>query len=269
MSFWFLVLLAIIQGITEFIPVSSSAHLILLPTFLSGAEDQGPLIDVAAHVGTLGAVMAYFRKEVMSMAIGGVDVVRQRRSDERQLFEYLAIATIPLVAGGAVLYLSGMIDRLRDPMVLGLACIGFGVLLWWSDRFPVTRADAGWTWPDVLKVGLAQALALIPGASRSGVTITAARFLGVSRHEAARFSMLLSIPAIMILGAVATIELARGQTSASVTDGAIVAGLSFLFAMAAIHLFLEMTRRMSFTPFVIYRLLLGAGLIAFALTRTG
>ncbi|MGV6800883.1 MAG: undecaprenyl-diphosphate phosphatase [bacterium] len=260
-----LIILALIQGLTEFIPVSSSAHLILVPLAIDGFEDQGPLIDLAAHLGSLGAVMIYFRSDVTRLVLGGIDVLRWRDSQERQLFLYLSVATIPLVIGGAFLYFFDLIDLLRQPMVLGGASIGFGLLLWAADRRPEPQTAPQWNWKSVMTTGVAQACALIPGASRSGVTITAARFLGFSRHEAARFSMLLAIPAILILGTAASLDLAKGTSEASLSDGAIVAVLSFLSALAAIHIFLEMTKKLSFLPFVIYRVVLGVILIAIAI----
>lgn len=264
MSLLQLVILAVIQGLTEFIPVSSSAHLILAPMAVPGWDDQGPLIDLAAHLGSLGAVMLYFRRETLQLFTGALDIPRRRDSNARRLFLFLAAATIPLVLAGGILYVTGLVDLLRQPLVLGLASIGFGLLLWYSDQTPVDRTDTSWSWRSVLTVGLAQAAALVPGTSRSGITITAARFLGFSRHEAARFSMLLSIPAILVLGGVAALELIREPAGGALASGMIVAALSFVTALVAIHLFLKMTRKMSFLPFVIYRVALGLVLVVIA-----
>ncbi|NHK29483.1 undecaprenyl-diphosphate phosphatase [Parvularcula flava] len=260
-----LIILAIIQGLTEFIPVSSSAHLVLAHYLVPGWQDQGPLIDIAAHVGTLGAVMIYFRKETGQLVTGGIDTLRFRDSQERTLFLLLALATIPLVIAGGLLFVLDATWLLRDPLIIGMAFIGFGILLWIADRPKPEPADNTLSIRKVVLIGLAQALAVIPGASRSGVTITAARFLGMSRPEAARFSMLLSIPAILISGAVVFLDILGGEATATATDAVIVVILSFLAGYAAIYLFMKMTERMSFTPFVIYRLIVGAILIAVAL----
>ena len=260
-----LFVLAIIQGITEFLPISSSAHLILAPLLVDGWTDQGPLIDIAAHVGSLVAVLIYFRNETAMLVRGGVDAVRFRASEDRKLFLFIAAATIPLLAVAGVIVAAGIADQLRSPWVIGAASIIFGALLWHGDRRPAAKAGLERiTWRETMTIGAAQALALIPGASRSGVTITAARYLGWTREEAARFSMLLAIPAIGALGLFAGIEIAREGAGATAAAAGIVAGLSFATAYAAIAVLMTLTRRMSFTPFVIYRLLMGIALLAFA-----
>ncbi|GGD13029.1 undecaprenyl-diphosphate phosphatase [Aquisalinus flavus] len=260
-----LIILAIIQGLTEFIPVSSSAHLVLAHYLVPGWQDQGPLIDIAAHVGTLGAVMIYFRKETGQLVTGGIDVLRLRDSQERTLFLLLALATVPLVIAGGLLYLLDATWLLRNPFIIGTSFIVFGILLWIADRPKPEPANNTLSIRKVALIGLAQALAIIPGASRSGVTITAARFLGMARPEAARFSMLLSIPAILISGAVVALDIIAGGATATASDALIVVILSFLAGYAAIFVFMKMAERMSFTPFVIYRLVFGTILIAVAL----
>lgn len=261
-----LIILAIVQGITEFIPVSSSAHLIMVPMAVPQWDDQGPLVDIAVHVGSLGAVMIYFRTETVALFRGGIDTLRARQTADRRLFLFISIATLPLLAFAALLVSLDILYLLRNPLFLGLASIGFGILLWVSDRQPVRLTEqTELSWKEVMMIGTAQALALIPGASRSGVTITAARFLGISRPEAARFSMLLAIPAIGALGTFAGLELIQGDHSARAGDILLVTVLSFLAALATIHVFMQMTRNMSFTPFVIYRILLGIALVALAL----
>ena len=275
MSLLQLIILAIIQGITEFIPVSSSAHLAIAPMMIPSWEDQGPLIDVAMHVGSLGAVMVYFRRDVGALFQGGLDTVLFRETADRHLFLLIAVATIPFVIVGGALYLADMTTLFRDPMIIGIASIFFGLLLWWSDRpksenqtelveLPDAKA-VSYPWTHVMAIGLAQAFAIIPGTSRSGVTITAARFLGISRPEAARFSMLMAIPTICILGLVAGKDLLEGKATASFVDGVVGAGFAFVAALATIHLFMKMTAKMSFLPFVIYRIALGLVLIALAL----
>ena len=261
-----LIILAIVQGITEFIPVSSSAHLILVPEAVPSWKDQGPLIDVAVHVGSLGAVMLYFRKETGQLFLGGIDTLRWHESPNRRLFLTIAAATVPIMLIAPIIYFTGLIDHLRSMVVIGIASIVFGVVLWISDRKPVTEPEnAEFTWKAVLSIGCAQAIALIPGSSRSGMTITAARFLGYSRTEAARFSMLLSIPTILAFGLLAGLQLAADGAQANIQDASIAIGLSFVAAFATIHIFMKMTRHISFTPFVVYRLILGLALIGIAL----
>jgi len=260
-----LIVLAIIQGVTEFLPVSSSAHLILAPLVASGWDDQGPLIDVAAHVGSLGAVLLYFRAETAMLFRGAIDTVRLRASDDRRLFLHIAAATVPILVFAALFVLLGIVDALRQPVVLGAASIVFGVLLWHADRRPAEKAGLERiAWRDALVIGAAQMVSIIPGASRSGVTMTAARYLGWTRPEAARFSMLLAIPTILAFGLFAGVDLIRDGAGATIAAALIVAGLSLLTAFATIAVFMKLTARMSFTPFVIYRIALGVVLIALA-----
>ncbi|MEO1151881.1 MAG: undecaprenyl-diphosphate phosphatase [Pseudomonadota bacterium] len=263
-----LLVLALVQGITEFLPISSSAHLILAPIVVESWSDQGPAIDVAAHVGSLGAVLIYFHRETRMLAVGGMDTLSRKSSAARDLFLRLVAASIPLLAVGFVLGITGLVDQLRNPLVIGIASIVFAVGLWLSDRQTVNRTKTidRLTFGDALRVGAAQILALIPGASRSGVTMTAARYLGWSREEAARFSMLLAIPSILALGAFAGLDLMTGGADDTpVLAALIVAVLSFVAALVAIHVFLTLTRRISYTPFVLYRIVMGAALIVFAL----
>ena len=265
-----LLVLAIIQGITEFLPISSSAHLIVAPLLVEDWRDQGPLIDIAAHVGSLIAVLIYFRNETGMLWRGGMDTLRFRPSGERKLFLFLAVSTIPILLCAAVFVLLDLTQSLRSPEVIGAASIVFGALLWHSDK--AASAKAGLeriTWRETLTIGAAQALALIPGASRSGVTMTAARYLGWSRTEAARYSMLLAIPTILALGFFAGIELYRDGVNASMAAAGIVAVLSFIAAYAAIAFFMELTKRIDFTPFVIYRVVFGVALLVFAGSLSG
>ena len=260
MPLFHLVILALVQGLTEFIPVSSSAHLILPAQLFEGFEDQGTGIDVAAHVGSLGAVMLYFRREMRDLVRGAGQVLRLRPGAEGRLLLLLAAATVPFLIVAAALALSGVADALRDPLVIAWASIGFGLVLWLADRTPqrLTRL------PDrvgpAVAIGLAQCLALIPGTSRSGITMTAARFLGYDRTGAARFSMLLSIPTIAASGLYLATDLGEGGGTA-LGPALIVAALSFGAAYLAIDLFLRLTRSVSYTPFVIYRIALGAVLL--------
>ncbi|MEO1015387.1 MAG: undecaprenyl-diphosphate phosphatase [Pseudomonadota bacterium] len=260
-----LIVLAIVQGITEFLPISSSAHLILAPLLVPAWADQGPLIDVASHVGTLFAVLAYFRAETATLIRGGLDAVGFKDTQDRRLFLQLALASVPVILIGGVVAATGVIDYLRDPYVIGGASIIFGALLWHGDRAPSTKEGLDRiSWREAMLIGGTQAIAIIPGASRSGVTMTAARYLGWSRSEAARFSMLLAIPTILALGGFAGLELARDGVREDIRAAAIVCVLSAAVAFAAIAIFMRWTQRMSFTPFVIYRILMGVGVIALA-----
>ncbi|WP_375206576.1 undecaprenyl-diphosphate phosphatase [Hyphococcus sp.] len=265
MSLIQLIVLAIIQGITEFLPISSSAHLILAPLAVKDWTDQGPLIDIAAHVGSLVAVLIYFRAETAMLFRGGIDTVRFRASDDRKLFLFIAAATVPTLALAAVFVLLDITDALRSPVVIGWTSIIFGMLLWVADRSTGTREGLDHiTWRDALTIGLAQMIALVPGVSRSGITMTMGRFLGLARTEAARFSMLLAIPTILALGFFAAIEIAREGAGAAMSGAAIVAVLSFICAYAAIAVLMRLTRSISFTPFVIYRVIFGIILLTMA-----
>lgn len=260
-----LIVLAIIQGITEFLPISSSAHLIIAPLAVDDWSDQGPLIDVAAHVGSLGAVLIYFRVETARLFRGGVDTLRFRPSDDRKLFLYIASASVPLFALAFVFVKLDIVSALRSPVVIGWTSIIFGGLLWHADRAPTSKQGLDRIgWREALMIGAAQMLALIPGVSRSGITMTAARYLGWTRSEAARFSMLLAIPSISALGLFAGIDLVRDGAQAEMAGALIVAVLSFFSALAAIAFLMRLTQKISFTPFVVYRIVFGIILLIFA-----
>lgn len=260
-----LIVLAIIQGITEFLPISSSAHLIIAPLAVDDWSDQGPLIDVAAHVGSLGAVLLYFRSETVMLFRGGIDTLRFKSSGDRTLFLYIAAASIPIFVLAFVFVTLDIVAALRSPVVIGWTSIIFGVLLWHADRRPKQKQGLDRIgWRDALAIGAAQMLALVPGVSRSGVTMTAARYLGWTRNEAARFSMLLAIPTISALGLFASIDLVKEGAQSDMAGALIVAVLSFLSALAAIAFLMRLTQKISFTPFVIYRVIFGLALLVFA-----
>lgn len=260
-----LVVLAIIQGITEFLPISSSAHLILAPIVVDGWRDQGPLIDIAAHVGSLVAVLLYFRTETAMLFRGGVDTLRFKPSDNRKLFLFITAATIPTLILAGVFVAFDISEALRSPTVIGWTSIIFGLLLWHADRSKGDKSGLDRiTWREVLSIGAAQMVALVPGVSRSGATMTMARYLGWARPEAARFSMLLAIPTILALGLFAGISIIQDGAGATVSSAAIVAVLSFLTAYAAIAVLMQLMERISFTPFVIYRVIFGVLLLVFA-----
>lgn len=260
-----LILVALVQGITEFLPISSSGHLILLPA-LTGLQDQGQVIDVAVHVGTLGAVMLYFRRETASLFRGLPKVARRQIEDQDSwLALCLVIATIPIVLIGLMINLTGLSDALRSVAVIGWATLIFGIVLYWADQRGTTeKAFADWSLADAIKMGLWQVLALIPGTSRSGITITGARQLGYAREDAARLAMLMSIPTILASGTLIGAQVAFDMDAAAARDGAIAALFAFLAALGALHFMMRLLRSVSFTPYVIYRILLGLALLAFA-----
>lgn len=266
MNWLHLAILAIIQGLTEFLPVSSSAHLIL-PAKLLGWPDQGPLIDLMAHLGSLGAVLIYFRQDVREMILGGFDLLsfnREKQSSARaRLALYILVATPPALIVGLMMSLMGWDELVRSPFIIAWAMIGFGVVLWLSDIWGRQNKHLeDMQISGALIIGLAQVLALIPGTSRSGITMTAARGLGYGRKEAARFSMLLAIPTILAGGSYAFLKLLKdGDDVANWSDGLLVAGLSLVCAYIAIYVFMKLIERVSFLPFMIYRILLGAGLL--------
>ncbi len=255
-------ILALVQGLTEFLPISSSAHLILVPALL-GWPDQGLAFDVAVHVGTLAAVLGYFRKDIRPLWRGWTDsITRRQMSHEGQLAWAVLLGTIPV---GLVGLLAGdwIEINLRSTLVIALATIGFGLLLGWADwRHRGERSEYQIRWRDVAIVGLAQALALIPGTSRSGITITAGLMVGLSREGSARFAFLLSIPTIFLAGGLKGIELLQVGTSVRLDLLLIGMLVSAVSAYLCIEAFIRLLAYVGMAPFVIYRLLLGALLLA-------
>lgn len=255
------VFLAIIQGLTEFLPISSSAHLIL-PSAIFGWVDQGLAFDVAVHVGSLAAVLCYFRHDVRELVTHWCrSLCGGEKTPESRLGWQLILATIP--AGIAGLLLGDFIEQhLRSIAVIATTTILFGLILGGADYFGRRQKDLHqFTWKSALFVGCAQALALIPGTSRSGITITAALALGFDRTSAARFSFLLAIPVIVLSGGYKAVQLAQLQLVpwADIIIGTL---LSAITAYLCIHLFLAWINRIGMLPFVIYRLILGVALIA-------
>ncbi len=262
MPLFHLLLVAAIQGLTEFLPVSSSAHLILLPS-LTGLADQGQAIDVSVHLGTLGAVLVYFRADTRLVLSG---LPRLLRGDTAhpgaRLFLLLFLATVPVMLFGLILKFSGLDDMLRSVAVIGWTMILFGLLLWWTDQRGGTTLDGSdWSARHALVMGLWQMLALVPGTSRSGITISAARWLGYARTDATRLAMLMSIPAIIASGAVLMTEVALDTDLALARDMAIAAVLTFAMALGALWGMIRLLRVVSFTPYVIYRVVLGIFLL--------
>ena len=256
------IILAVIQGLTEFLPVSSSAHLIL-PSQVLGWPDQGAAFDVAVHLGTLVAVVTYFFADIRRVVVGFFTGIQQGKLNaDVQLGINIVIATIPAVIIGGLF--NGFIEtNLRSSFVIACTTIIFGLLLWASEKKgTLSKGEAEITWKIALLIGCAQALALIPGTSRSGITMTAALFLGFNRSVSARFSMLLSIPIILAAG---TLEIFNLIKSTEPTDWQLMGigiAMSAVSAFLCIHLFLKWLERIGMLPFVVYRLLLGVTLFA-------
>ena len=263
---WFeVIVLSVVQGLTEFLPISSAAHLILVP-IVTGWQDQGLAFDLAVHLGSLIAVLAYFRHELFLVIQDWTrSLLTQQQTENSRLGWAVLWGTIPV--GLAGLLLKDVVElTLRTPeigaIVMAVSLIGFGLLLGWADWWRRgERTEYQLRWRDVLIIGCAQALALIPGTSRSGITITAALFLGLSREAAARFSFLLSIPVIMLAGGLLTVDLLRSTEPVAWGGMALGVLLAALSAYACIHYFLRFIKRIGMQPFVVYRLILGGILL--------
>ena len=252
-----IIVLALIQGLTEFLPVSSSAHLILGGKVL-GWPDQGLVFDVATHLGTLLAVLFYFRRELAGMIACWFHPVRSGEDRQnRAMFVYLAVASLATIFIGYLAF-DMISEHLRDMRVIALATLGFGVLLWVADA--VSKEQKGIESMDIrgaLLIGLAQACALIPGASRSGVTITAGRLLGLSSDAAARFSFLLSIPVIAAAGGYGFLKTLQGDAAIDWIQFLLATLFAALAGWVCIAAFLALLKKVGLVPFIIYRLALG------------
>ncbi len=261
MSYNYLIILALIQGLTEFLPVSSSAHLAVLPR-LTGQPDQGLLIDVAVHIGTLAAVMLTFATEVKHITHGAVDIARGRRNTQNATLAFaLFIATIPVVIAGFILQITGLVAVLRSVEIIAYAMIGFGIILYIFDKRPANKNFTDWTLIDAIKIGLWQATALIPGASRAGVCITGARGLGYDRASSVRIAMVMSIPTIIASGVLLGGRAIFTADRNALAVAGIAAVLSCIAAMVALAIMTRLLRVVSFTPYVIYRVIFGVGLL--------
>jgi undecaprenyl-diphosphatase len=256
-----IIVLAIVQGITEFLPISSSGHLILVP-YLTNWPDQGLDFDLAVHIGTLAAIVAYFRRTLAAMARDWVrSVIQRRQVGESRLAWAVLFGTIPAGVVG-LLFRHDIETTLRSPLVVACTTIGYAVLLFVADRIGKQQRDErSIGWLDVVVIGCAQALALVPGTSRSGVTITAGLFRGLSRAAAARFSFLLAVPVMTAAGLAELVGYAGGD--AAIDTRAVALGLvvSALTGFACIHFFLKWLTRYGVLPYVLYRLALGAVLL--------
>lgn len=260
-------MLAVVQGVTEFLPISSSGHLELAWQGMRKIDMALPpesdrlVLFVAVHLGTLFAVLGYFWRDVLSLIVGTLRLVTGRGGPAAYLALHIIAATLPLVVFGLLLK-DVLVEMVYDPVIIAWTNIVFAVFLYLSDRLGMTlRRAEHLTIPSALVIGFAQVLSLVPGASRSGVTMTAARMLGFERLEAARISLLLAIPAILGASILQGIEIyERGDLRLGI-DAGIAAALAFAAALGAIAALMAWLRRASFTPFVLYRLLLGTLLL--------
>ncbi len=260
MPFFHILVLAVIQGITEFLPISSSGHLLIIPT-LTGWQDQGQSIDIAVHVGTLVAVIAYFRKDVHAIIMAFLRPTDNSASEGRRLGQHIIIASIPIiVAGGAVYFL--IQGELRSILLVAATTIFFGLFLGWADKkYPVTKEIGTITVLDSFIIGIFQILSLLPGTSRSGITMSAARMRGLSRSDSAYFSILLSIPTILGAGTLATYHLIQVGDAQIGLDAILAGVVSCLVAFMVISLLMRWIEKIGYTPFIIYRLILGVMLL--------
>lgn len=263
------VILAIVQGITEFLPISSSGHLVLVWEGVQASGMQVPeqtmnqqlTLDVAVHVGTLFAVCLYFRRDIGVMLVGLGKVFTGRLDAGARLAFFILLSAIPLAVVGG-LFKDAIALNLHDIEVVAWATIGFGIVLYLADRAGMTlRRIEHMTVLSAVLIGLAQVLALVPGTSRAGITMSMARILGFERAEAARFSILMAIPATAGAGLLVSVDLIDAGDFTLGANAIIAAGLAFIFALIAIAALIGWLQRASFTPFVVYRLILGAVLL--------
>ncbi len=265
MSLFYLFILAIVQGITEFLPISSSAHLALIHQ-VGGPTPDDIALDIAVHLGSILAVVLYLREEAFQAFRGLFRLHKWQSYRDGRMALCLIIATIPAVIFGAVIALAGWTEALRDIRIIGWMMIVFGLALWLIHRIaPENRHQADWSIRSAVVLGLWQAVALIPGVSRSGITMTAARSMGYERHVAARISMLMSIPITLATGVLLLRDVAGAEPgSGLILSAAIAAVLAFAAAYAALSLMMQFLSKVSFTPYVIYRVALGVVLLGIA-----
>ncbi len=259
-----IIVLAVVQGLTEFLPISSSGHLVLVPAF-AGWSDQGLLFDVAVHMGSLAAVCLYFRADIAGLLRGSLQVATGDFASPRSRMALaIALGTVPAAIAG--LLFAGWIEaNLRDPAVVVVTLAGFGILMALADRFGGSArniSDVGLR--EALLIGLAQAVALIPGTSRSGITITAGRALGFARQDAARFSFLLSAPVILLAGSYKLLSLILAGATVAWLELGLGVLVSAIVAYLSIEFFMRFVTRIGLMPFAVYRLLL-AGVIVYVL----
>lgn len=257
-----LVVLAVVQGLTEFLPISSSGHLVLVPSIF-GWTDQGLAFDVAVHFGSLIAVCVFFRFDIVALFRGTHDILTgDARSADARMVWNLGLGTIPAAVAG-LLFAAWIAANLRDPRVVVVTLAAYGILMALVDRLaPAERNITDIRLRDAIIIGCAQAFALVPGTSRSGITITVGRLLGVARQDAARFSFLLSAPIILLATMYEAVNLITGEVPVAWDNLALAVLISAFVAYLSIEFFMRVVSRIGLLPFAIYRLLL-AGLIVY------
>lgn len=274
MSLFQLFIIAIVQGLTEWLPISSSGHVLLAANVFTLEGRDELLINAVSNLGTLAAMLIYFRRDVVAATLGGFELIGNlagKRAVSRGAHLALCIIVATPIAVVAAIAHETLVPEtiqahLRSVWSVAGATIGFGLLLWWADvKGGTSRSEPDMTLGHAALIGATQAIAaLIPGTSRSGITMTAARALGYERTEAARFSMLIGAPILAAAGLYGAYGLLDADTTGSLVtlqDGLIVAGIAFVSGIASIHVLMTLLKRMSFLPFVIYRLILGVGLL--------
>ena len=260
-----LMLISIIQGITEFLPISSSAHLILLPK-LTTLKDQGITIDVAVHIGTLFAVILYFITDIKLIIIDLINMITFKKViKSNSLVVCLIVATIPVILFGLIVKVTGLDESLRSVKIIAWAMLIFGIILYYTDqKGSNNKSTENWTIKAAVIMGFWQALALIPGTSRAGSTISGARVLGFSRKDSAKLSMLMSIPTIIASGTLLIASIAVSGDLNLAKDFAFAILTSFLTALLAIKIMMHFLNKFSYTPYVIYRVIFGLILLRIA-----
>lgn len=265
MIFYHIILLAIIQGLTEFLPVSSSGHLGLFHCFTDQCDQwdaENLTLDIAVHVGTLLSVLLYFWRDVFRMMVGLRDIgTGKTKTSESRLLAFVLVSSIPVILAGLILHVLEP-DWLKTLHVIAWSTIIFGIVLWWADK----KTDTGKTidqmsFKDAIFIGLSQMLALIPGTSRSGITMTASRMLGYDRTESARYSMFLAMVAISGAGALISLSLIKDGNLELGLNALIAASFSFISGIIAIHLMMKFLEKSTFTIFAVYRIILGGALL--------
>ena len=262
MNFFPVIVLAIIQGITEFLPVSSSAHLIIAADFIEFSYENIAL-DVSLHLGTLLAVMFYFRSDILLITNGIIDSQSKGRNTAIQI----SIASVPIIFLGGLAFMTGIVDHLRNIQVIALSTIFFGIIIYYADIQNEKKIQT----IDELKIGesfiigLFQVLAIIPGTSRSGIVYSGGRFLNMSRIEALRFAMLLSIPTILLSAFIPTYKFIESPSSEFLLIGTVGVIVSFVTAYLSISLLMSWVRKFSMVPFVVYRIILGSFLLIYSI----
>jgi undecaprenyl-diphosphatase len=255
-----ILLLSFIQGVTEFLPISSSGHLVLVPA-LCGWRDQGLMMDVAAHLGTLASVLVYFRRDVIALFKGTFSLLQGQIDENSQLLLNLVIATIPVVLLG-VFFEKMVGEGLRSVTIIAWVGIIFGVILYAADKYgQLIETVADTTFKRALFFGFAQCIALVNGVSRSGACLTIGRFMNYKRTDAARFAFLMSIPTIMAAGTLKGYQLFKSGDLTMLNDAILMMALSFVFGLCAIAFMMRWLQKSTLTPFVIYRIFLGIFLL--------